>query len=276
MNPASEPSKALISALKRVLRPLIRFMLANGVTLPFLTQLLKQLYVEVAEEHFALEGKPQTDSRISLLTGVHRKDVRRLRNEPPDTTDTTSTISLGAQIVSNWLSERRYTDGEGHPKVLPMRSKNARTVSFEDLVASVSRQDLRPRVVLDELLRLEIVSVNDEEYIALRHEAFIPPEGSDEQFHYFAQNVRDHIAAAAHNLDANKPAMLERAVTYHGLTDENVVELKELSSQLATEALKAVNRRAKQLKKQSAKRADNDQRINFGTYFYSESEEDER
>lgn len=276
MNSASEPSKALISALQRVLRPLVRFMLANGVTLPFLNQLLKQLYVDVAEEHFTLDDKPQSDSRISLLTGVHRKDVRRLRSEEPDNQEIPGAISLGAQIVSNWLSERRYLDSEGHPLVLTVRTKNAKVASFENLVASVSRQDLRPRVVLDELLRLDIVTVDDEDNIMLRQEAFIPPEGSDEQFHYFAQNIRDHISAATHNMSAQKPAMFERAVTYHGLTKDDISALKALSSQLATDALKEVNRRAKQMKKQSAKHPENHHRINFGAYFYSGQEDDER
>ena len=155
MNAASQPSKALISALGRVLRPLVKFMLVNGVTLPFVNQLLKQIYVEVAEESFVLADKPQTDSRISLLTGVHRKDVRRLRSEDPELVETVGAISLGAQVVSNWLSEERYLDGYGRPKALPLRAQNASSkatqkaqdVSFEDLVASVSRQDLRPRVV---------------------------------------------------------------------------------------------------------------------------------
>ena len=258
------------------MRPLVGFMLAHGVTLPFLNQLLKQLYVEVAESDFAIDGKPQTDSRVSLLTGVHRKDVRRLRDEAGDAMETPSAISLGAQVVGNWLSEKRYLDRLGKPKALSIRATNTKMPSFEDLVASVSRQDLRPRVVLDELLRLEIVSLSDDEQISLREEAFIPSEGSDEQLHYFAQNIRDHISAATHNLDGEKPALLERAVTYHGLTAADVKELRALTGDLANEALKDVNRRAKQMKKRSEKRPENSFRINFGTYFYTGDEDDER
>ena len=35
-------------------------------------KLLRELFVNVAEHDFALEGKEQTDSRVSLLTGIHR------------------------------------------------------------------------------------------------------------------------------------------------------------------------------------------------------------
>ena len=74
----------IAAAVKRVLRPIIKLMLANQLTYTFAIDLLKTLYVEIAEHDFALDGKPQTDSRISLISGVHRKDVRRLREHLPD------------------------------------------------------------------------------------------------------------------------------------------------------------------------------------------------
>ena len=74
-----EPPPALTGAVTRLLRPLLRVLIAQGITLPILIRLLKELYVEVAETSFSMPGRTQTDSRINLLTGVHRKDVRMLR-----------------------------------------------------------------------------------------------------------------------------------------------------------------------------------------------------
>ena len=275
MSTTNQPSPALISAVTRVLRPFVRFLLARGITLPFVTQLLKQLYVEVAERDFALEDKPQTDSRISMLTGVHRKDVRRLRDQEAIAGETPNAVSLGAQVINNWLTERRYLDKGGRPKELPIRGSNARATSFESLVASVSRQDLRPRVVLDELLRLQIVSVNDDR-VSLTQEAFVPAQGEKEKLHYFGQNLRDHIEAATANIQAERPKFLERAVTYHGLTADDVAELQELAKESASESLKEVNRRAKQLKKRSENKPDNDQRISYGSFFFTGSAKDEQ
>ena len=73
------PSPALVRALRQVLRPLVRLMLAQGITYPYLLELLKGLFVEVADKEFRLDARPPTDSRISLVSGVHRKDVSRLR-----------------------------------------------------------------------------------------------------------------------------------------------------------------------------------------------------
>ena len=68
----SNLSPALITAVRRVLRPFIKLMLAKGITYPFLTEMLKDLYVEVAANDFKIGDKPSTDSHLSLLTGIHR------------------------------------------------------------------------------------------------------------------------------------------------------------------------------------------------------------
>ena len=70
---------SLHAPLARLLRPLVRLCIRSGMTFPALAQLLRELFVNVAEHDFALEGKEQTDSRVSLLTGIHRKEVARLR-----------------------------------------------------------------------------------------------------------------------------------------------------------------------------------------------------
>ncbi|MEM6421722.1 MAG: DUF6502 family protein, partial [Pseudomonadota bacterium] len=71
---------AMMRVLSGMLRPLVRILIARGVTLPALIRLLKSVYVGVAEEDFRIDGKPVTDSRVSVITGVHRRDVRAIRS----------------------------------------------------------------------------------------------------------------------------------------------------------------------------------------------------
>ena len=97
----SNLSPALITAVRRVLRPFIKLMLAKGITYPFLTEMLKDLYVEVAANDFKIGDKPSTDSHLSLLTGIHRKDIKRLRHGSYADTETTP------QAVSLMLARHR-------------------------------------------------------------------------------------------------------------------------------------------------------------------------
>jgi hypothetical protein len=268
------PPQALVQGLRRLLRPLVRLLLAHRITYPFLSNLLKSLYVEVAERELALPGKPQTISRVTLLTGVHRKDVRRLRDQVAPDAPTPASVSLGAQLVARWTGVPEFCDADGAPLPLPRLSGSDPGPSFETLVASVSR-DIRPRSVLDEWLRLGIVHVDASDRVRLNTRAFVPEAGFDEKAYYFGRNLHDHIATAAHNLSGSGPARLERSVYYAGLTPASVDELAELAEQQGMEALQRVNRRAIELKRRAGGAEDAVHRMNFGVYFHRERSEDE-
>ena len=262
------PPAALQRALRRLLRPLVRLLLANHVTQPLLAGLLKGVYVEVGEEELADAGTPQTASRLSLLTGVHRKDIRRLRESAAETDAPPASVSLGARLVARWTADPEFLDAEGHPLALRRSSAAAEGPSFERLVASVST-DIRPRAVLDEWLRLGVVELADDR-VRLNAEAFVPERGFDEKAHYFGRHLHDHIAAGAHNLAGEKPALLERSVYYDELSPDSVAELAALSEQLGMEALQAVNRRAMALQAADADRPEHEprMRMRLGIYFY--------
>jgi len=265
------PSPALIVALRSLLRPLIKLLLVNGITYPFLSNLLKSLYVEVAREEFVLNGKPQTDSRISLLSGVHRKDVKRLGAESEEKQVTPPTISLGAKLVAVWTSNAMYQDEHGRHLPLPKQVSEGGAKSFEGLVSSVSK-DIRSRVILDEWLRIGIAHIDDDDRVCLNTDAFIPETGYEEKAYFFGQNLHDHIAAGAHNLQGQKPAFFDRSVYYNNLTAESVAEIAEMSKKLGMQALVTVNKRAKALQENDANKNEANQRMNFGVYYFSAEE----
>ena len=104
------PPAVLVRALRRLLRPLVRMLVTHQITYPLLTNWLKAIYVEVADKDFSLPSRAQTISRVSLLTGVHRKDVKRLRGEVPGADAIPAAVSLGAQLVATRLGEEEISD----------------------------------------------------------------------------------------------------------------------------------------------------------------------
>ena len=265
---------ALLRAVRKLLRPLISLLVARGITYPTLIQVLKSLYVEVADKDFALDNKRQTDSRINLLTGVHRKDVKRLRQELGDEDSLVpATVSLGAQLVARWIGLDKYLDKDGQPLPLPRQAVGDNALSFEELVASVNK-DIRPRVVLDEWLNLGIVRLDEQNRVCLNTDAFVPEQGFDELAYYFGRNLHDHIAAAANNISGHTPRQLERSVYYSGLTSASVKSLTTLAESEGMKALQAVNRSALQLQKDDANKQDAVHRINFGIYFHQARADD--
>ena len=285
-SPQTSPPPALVKALRQALRPLLRVMLARGITLPYLTELIKSLLVEVAERDFRLDNKPVTDSRVSLLTGVHRKDVNRLRRgndvADSDIDRPPPVVSLGAQLVAQWLGDPQFLNAEGQPLPLPRHVSEGGPQSFEALVAGIN-SDIRSRVVLDEWLRLGVANIDDQRRVCLNTQAFVPARGFDEKAFYFGHNLHDHAAAAAHNLLGQEPPFLERSLHFNGLSAGAVAELAAQSKKLGMQALVAVNKAAvarvarvaheegaENAATPAAAVAEPLQRMTFGIYFYTE------
>jgi len=265
----SAGSDRLIRAVRHVLRPLVRLLLAKGLTYPWLADQLKGIFVDASHRHFRLEGKRQTDSRVSLLTGVHRKDVRRLRDDSSDREPLKPrAVSLGAQLVARWVSTPEYLDEDGQPRPLARLASVGGNLSFDALVASVSK-DIRARAVLDEWQRLGVATVDADDRVVLNTDAFIPARGFDEKVFCFEQNVHDHLSTAVDNVLDRDPPRLERSVHYDTLTSASVVELERLAKRLGMQALTAMNRRAAELAARDADKSDAVDRVNFGVYFHA-------
>ena len=230
----------LQAALIRVLRPAVRLLVRRGITFPALCDVLRELYVNVAEHDFALPGKDQTDSRVSLLTGIHRKEIRRLRGAGAPVNAVPASLSRTSRILARWLASEDTTDAGGLP--LP-RTAPPGCPSFEASVASVTR-DLRPRAVLDEWLDRKLAVLGQDDVVTLLDRAFVPGDCDEQQLHCFSRNLHDHAAAVA-NMSAEAPRFLGRAVHCDGLSAELAEDLERRSRELAMDALAAANRQAR-------------------------------
>ena len=266
--PASAAAPAaLVSALKVLLAPLVRGLIAKGITFPDFAALLKSVYVEVASR----DGTgPPSQSRVTLLTGVHRKDVRRLSAASRPASARARAASLGARLIGHWLGAAKFTDDQGRPLPLPRTAPTGRP-SFDALVGAVST-DVRPRAVLDEWRARGLVRIDADGTIRLDARAFVPAADFEQNAHFFGRNLRDHIAAATHNLLGKGPPFLERAVFYDGLTPDAVAERRAAASKLGSDALLEVNRRAVARTAAEDGRSDATQRMTFGVYFYAVDE----
>lgn len=261
----------IIGAIRYLLRPLVRLLLSHGISFPAFCDLVKSAYVKVAEEEFRLASKPQTDSRISLLTGIHRREINRLRNEAVTEINLSQHASMSALLLTIWSGHPEYLGEQGLPIPLPRLANKGGGLSFESLVQSVSK-DFRARVVLDEWLRQGIITLDNNDRVHLSADAFVQPQDMEEKIYYFGQNIHDHLAATVHNLAGGSPPFLERCVFYDKLSADSARELAEYSRIVGMRSLHAVNKRAAELQKRDQNKPDAVHRANFGVYHYSAAE----
>ena len=273
-NPPTMGQPTLAQALV-ILRPLVRWLLRSGVGYAELATALKPVFLEQAQAELGRLGVRPTDSALSLLSGLHRKDIRSLSGAqadpslpPRDAAARLGKPTPASQVVTRWLAS-------GLPDTLAVAGPSP---SFEALARAVS-SDVHPRSVLQELLRLGIASEADGQ-VTLQRQAFVPDARHDEARQLLAGSVADHLAAGVHNLDANKSpdsntlpggrSFLEQSVFADGLHPDSVAKLEQLANGLWREVLSAMVQAAVPLCEQDEPLG-GDQRIRLGMFCFSEA-----
>ena len=266
----------LAKALTQMLKPLVRLLIHQNITYTGFLNLLKKTYVEVAEETCEIKGKRLTDSRISLITGVHRGDVKRIRNEGlTQPSEKEIKAGLSAQVMSIWAGNQAYVDENGEPKTL-YRYANDGSPSFEELVLSVSK-DKHPRCFLDDWMNqglVELFETDHKEQISLTEKGYIPEEDFEEKLFFAGKNIGDHLSVVAHNLENKTPSMFDRAVYYHQLTETSVQTIEDVSRAKMMDALTDINQLASRLQTQDAEASDANYSMHVGAYFHLQQKSD--
>lgn len=148
--------------LRYLLRRLVRIAISSGITYQAFCKLLRSVYFEVAAEFEPVKGKPNSDSRITLLTGLPRRDVRALR-ESSDTPPTPRP-NIERLVLDAWSSSLDFMDADGNMLPLPRTQRQGGARSFEALVEGVSK-DIRARALLDEWLRKGFVVLDEQDRV---------------------------------------------------------------------------------------------------------------
>lgn len=267
MTDESKQNTLLNSAIKQLLKPLMRFLINKQITLPSFLELVKSAYVEVAEKDFAIEDKTITDSRINLLTGVHRKDVKRLRDQ--DVSDRPSErLSINNLMLASWMAEEPYCI-DGIPQALPISGEG----SFESLANEYSRQNIHPSSIMESWLQMGWIQPDEDNKLQLNIEALQDNQLSEDQLYFFAQNLADHIATSTNNL-INKQKNFERAVFYNKLSQASIKTLKKSAKQQSLQVLKDLNSQALALQKQDKKTTGPHYRFRLGSYLYTDLDDE--
>jgi hypothetical protein len=259
----------VLASVLRILRPLVRLLLRHGITYTELAAAMKPVFLEAARAELAQRRMPATDSAITLLSGVHRRDVRELSRgarAAVATDEAAAPLSLSGELVGRWLTDPRWQDAAGRPQPLPR-------AEFDALAESVSR-DVRPRALLDELQRLGAVHALEDGQVQLVADGFAPRQGFGALAQVMANNLGDHAAAAAANLQGDEN-YLEQSVFVDQLRPESVAWVRREAKAAWGRAMKDVLREAQQRFSEDEAHAtpqQRTQRARFGVYFYSEDE----
>ena len=230
---------ALFSAVMKLLRPLVRILLRNGIPFKAFADLTKWVYVDVAMKEFGIPGKSQTDSRVSIITGLSRKEVNRQKKiERFSDSEAINRYNRAARVIRGWLNDDRFKDINGRPKSLPF---DVGRVTFSDLVKNYSG-DVPPRAVLDELLNIDAVKRRKNGRIDLRARAYIPSADGSALYSILGMDVAYLITTIDHNINSpDDKRIYQRKVSYDNVSVEASERIRHLSSEKAQHFLESMD-----------------------------------
>ena len=208
--------------LGKLFKPVVRFAYRRGWKIQQLLELLKISLLTVAEEDIRHQGTEANVSRLSVATGLHRRDVMRLwRDEsPPKTAD-----NLLTKIIGQWQGARRFLTPRGKPRILSFEGRES---EFAELVASIT-QDINSYTILFELERADLVERTDKG-LRLKRPAFTPTREDIEQgLQLLTSDVDDLVQAVEENLYAPQSVPnLHIKTEYDNVPREAVPKIREL------------------------------------------------
>jgi hypothetical protein len=196
--------QTLLRAYRVLLGPLVRILLRQGISYAEFSEVVKAVYVEVALKDFKVPDRRTTRTRIAVITGLTRKEVKRViddaireRYEPR-----TGFNRLGRVLVG-WHTDTDFIGPYGMPLELQYETGHPGEPTFSELVKRHSG-DMSPRSILDELIRVGAVRETDAGWFRVLRREYIPEALGQHNFERTGVVIRNFVNTVDFNM--TKPA----------------------------------------------------------------------
>jgi len=202
----------ILAAYKRLLRPLIRILIRNGISFGEFDELAREVYVEVAASSDRPGNKNEAGDRIALLTGLPRAEVDRvIAQRGKQQAAYTSNLHRTASLLSGWHTDPLFTGPYGLPLDVPFEGPGDKT--FSALVKRYSG-DIAASTMLEELLHAGVVAETEDGRIKVLTRTYLPSTDAPESLDRLGYAVRDFVETIDFNRQEESPnkRLLERTV----------------------------------------------------------------
>ncbi len=262
--------QALHSSATKILRPLARILLRNGVSCKDFEELVRKAYVD---EAFTLGKEKQaktTVSSVSAQTGLSRKEVKRLKElNINEQTANKQKYNRATRVISGWVNDPLFLTSQGEPKPLELGTNTLN--SFNHLVKLYSG-DITPKAMLDLLLEAECIQIKDHT-VHLIKQAYLPGNDSTEVAFILGNDANELIQTIGHNMShEGEHKRFQRKVSTTRLSKHAKEAFKQLSAQHAQALLEELDA---WLLEHEAETTEESQYVSLGIYYYEPNKNEE-
>jgi hypothetical protein len=210
----------------------VRILLRNGISFNEISEVIKGAYARVAATDFAVPGRPMTYSRLSITTGIARRDFDRVLGEEERLRRALESNAVRiANVLQGWHNDPEFMGPYGFPRDLAFTREIGGGPSFEDLVARFA-SDVEAQLMLEELIRVGTATIAEESgMIRVLKRTFIPEQMAPELIEVFARGVRRYVETIDHNLgekDADKRRFERWVFPDYGIREEDWIPFSDM------------------------------------------------
>lgn len=194
--------RRVLGAFQLVMRPIVRILLRYGIGYREFAEVSKSAFVDVASSDFGLRGRPTNISRVAVMTGLTRKEVRRLRTKIAigDASISVKTTPL-ADVLHHWHGQSDFTDASGNPKSLPFSGQE---ISFTGLVKRFGG-DIPAGAMRTEMKRVGAIREDECGLLSVENRTYRPESEHENLVTMLVHGAYALLSNIAHNSDPNRP-----------------------------------------------------------------------
>ena len=210
--------QALLAAYGRLLKPLIRILLRNGVAFNEFSDIAKAVYVDVASREFKVPHRKMSQARIAILTGLTRKEVARFFGDKAQKPyELKSNLNRVTRVLTGWHTDSDFTGPYGLPLELQFEEQKGR--DFRELIRRYSR-DMAARAMLDELIRIDAVQETESGWYKVLTRTYLPEVDAVDSLDRLAGVVQNFVGTIDRNIFESDPQ--KRNFERHVSSDEGI------------------------------------------------------
>ncbi len=271
--------QALLAAFRVLMGPLVRILLRQGISYAEFSEVAKAVYVEVALKDFKVSGRKATRTRIAVMTGLTRKEVKRVIDEAvKERFELKTSFNRLGRVLVGWHTDADFTGPYGMPLELQYETGNPNEPTFSVLVKRHSG-DMSPRSILDELVRVGAIRETEIGWFRVMRREYIPEAQGTHTFERTGVVVRNFVNTVEFNMTKLAPGKgrFERHVTADdGIRREDLPKFDHYLRERCQVLLEEIDNWLAGLPKPDPKKGDDVIHTGIGIYHYMSHEDDER
>jgi len=271
--------QALLAAFRVLMGPLVRILLRQGISYAEFSEVAKAVYVEVALKDFKVSGRRATRTRVAVMTGLTRKEVKRVIDEAvKERFELKTSFNRLGRVLVGWHTDADFTGPYGMPLELEYETGNPNEPTFSVLVKRHSG-DMSPRSILDELVRVGAIRETEVGWFRVMRREYIPEAQGAHTFERTGVVVRNFVNTIEFNMTKLAPGKgrFERHVTADdGIRREDLPKFDHYLRERCQVLLEEIDNWLAGLPKPDPKKGDDVIHTGIGIYHYMSHEQDER